>query len=34
MAEKFQTLMINEDDVLVTIIDADSWAPNAYFDEV
>lgn len=34
MAEKFKNLMINDDDVFVTVMDADSWAPNAYFDEV
>lgn len=24
--------MINPDSVMLTIIDADSWAPNLYFD--
>jgi len=26
--------MINSEDVFVTVMDADSWAPNAYFNEV
>ena len=26
--------MINEKDVFLTIMDADSWAPNVYFDEI
>jgi len=34
MEEKFNCLMINPEDVLVTVIDADSWAPNAYFNEL
>jgi hypothetical protein len=26
--------MIEEENVFLTIIDADSWAPNIYFEEV
>ncbi len=26
--------MINTDDVFVTVMDVDSWAPNAYFTEI
>lgn len=32
MDEKFKNIMINSEDVIVTIMDADSWAPDAYFD--
>jgi hypothetical protein len=32
MEEKFKTMMINPEDVFVTVMDADSWAPNAYFN--
>jgi len=28
----FQKNMIDPDNVFLTIIDADSWAPNIYFD--
>lgn len=28
----FQKYMINPDTVMLTILDADSWAPNLYFD--
>jgi hypothetical protein len=34
MEEKFKALMINSEDVFVTVMDADSWAPNAYFNEL
>jgi hypothetical protein len=34
MGEKLQRLMIPEDSVFITIIDADSWAPDVYYDEV
>jgi hypothetical protein len=32
MEEKFNVLMINPEDVFVTVIDADSWAPDCYFN--
>jgi hypothetical protein len=34
MEIKLAQLMINLDDVFVTVVDADSWAPNCYFNEV
>ena len=34
MEQKSKTLMISSEDVFVTVMDADSWAPNAYFNEV
>jgi len=34
MEEKFKALMISSEDVLVTVMDADSWAPNAYYNEL
>ena len=34
MEDKFKALMVNPEDVFVTVMDADSWAPNAYFNEL
>lgn len=34
MEEKLNRMMINCDDVFITVVDADSWAPNCYFNEV
>ena len=34
MDRMFKELMIYEEDVMVTVVDADSWAPDCYFNEV
>lgn len=34
LIEKISHLKISEDNIMVTVIDADSWAPQEYFAEV
>ena len=30
----FEKHLVDPEDVILTIMDADSWAPSAYFDEI
>lgn len=34
MEEKFNRMMLPTENLFLTIIDVDSWAPDVYFDEV
>ena len=32
--ESFEKLMVHEDNVMVTVMDADSWVPEVYVDRL